>query len=150
MADRFSQTVLTFLRRAGWQEGRKVSQFLISIPGLSLFAKAQEVLTEFGGLHIGEYGPGLECAASDVNLDPHLAIHLGPELRNHESSNGLRLFPLGEVHRGHGYLIIDENDHLYLLSDELTPYSNSFVDGLEALLLGKRAPLKDKASKCEK
>jgi hypothetical protein len=89
MADDFSSAVLEILRRAGWHEGRNVTA-IVPPPQFSLFPCAQDVLAEFGGLHIGECGAGVDCATSDVNLDPHLATHLTTELKEFESSLNTR------------------------------------------------------------
>jgi hypothetical protein len=140
MAEQFSKPVLDILQKGGWYEGREVSLPLSSPPEFALFPKASQVLHEFGGLHFGECGPGVDCATSDVQIEPRLAAHLLPELRQFAQSRGMNCFPLGEVHRGHGFLIIDENGKTYLLSDELMPYANSFSDSLEMLLLGKQQP----------
>jgi hypothetical protein len=134
MASGFSPSVLELLRKAGWFEGREVP---ISLPvELQPFATARRVLIEFGGLHIGYCGAGVDCATSDVEIDPTLAMHVLPELRAYERSINRRLFPLGEVHLGHGFLIIDELGRTYLLSDELSPLAPMFAECLELLLLG--------------
>ena len=137
VADRFSPPVLDILRRAGWFDGRRVA--VVPSPGIRLFPKAHEVLAEFGGLRMGKCGAGMECATSDVQIEPGLATHLTSELHEAERSLNTRLFPLGEVHRGHGYLIIDEYGRTYLLSDKLSPFAPTFSRCLELLLLGKKA-----------
>jgi hypothetical protein len=137
MVDRFAMPVLDILRRAGWFEGRNIA--VAPPPQFFLFPKANDVLAEFGGLHIGQCGSGIECATSDVQIEPSLATHLSSELNGAEQSLNVRLFPLGEVHRGHGYLIIDEYGRTYLLSDELSPFAPTFVRSLELLLLGMKA-----------
>jgi hypothetical protein len=138
MENKFSQATKEILRKAGWFGGRNVTQTLAPAIQLELFPKAQEVLSEFGGLHIGECGPGIDCATSDVNISPDLCVHLTNELKDRSVRIGKRLFPLGEVHRGHGFLVIDEDGRTYLLSDELVLHGATFWDSLEALLLGKR------------
>jgi hypothetical protein len=141
MTNRFSGPTREILRKSGWFDGRKVAHVFPAIT-LEQFPKAREVLSEFAGLHIGECGPGIDCATSDVNISPDLCIHLTHELKDRSEKIGYKLYPLGEVHRGHGYLIIDEAGNTYLLSDELTLHANSFGDGLEALVLGKRLLVK--------
>jgi len=137
--DSFSPLVADILRRSGWFEGRDVSRSLSPPPRFALFPKAEEVLKEFGGLRFGTCGPGVDFAASDLVIDPGLAIHLKEELKDYERAAGSRLYPLGEVHRGYGYLVIDELGRTYLLSDELVPFAASFSRTLEMLLLGKNA-----------
>jgi hypothetical protein len=138
MASSYSGPLLALLRRGGWFEGRTSSEFLIGAPHLDLFPKAEEVLREFGGLHLGECGPGIECATSDVEIDPNLTVHLASDLAQFAASKKLKLYPLAEVHRGHGFLIIDEHGRVYLLSDDLVPFAPTFGQGLELLLLGKK------------
>lgn len=138
MSNRFSPQVESALKAAGWFEGRRVDLDKSSLGALSLFNKAEDVLNEFGGLHFGNCGPGIDCATSDVKIDPSVAVHLAPELRTYASARSTRLFPLGEVHRGHGYLVIDEAGNIYLLSDVLEPFAPTFPQSLELLLLGRK------------
>jgi hypothetical protein len=137
--DRFSPLVADVLRKSGWFAGRDVSQSFFSPPEFALFPEAEEVLKEFGGLRLGSCGAGVDFATSDVVIDPGLATHLKEELKGYEHSVKAKLFPLGEVHRGHGYLVIDEQGRVYLLSDELAPFASTFSRSLEMLLLGKNA-----------
>jgi hypothetical protein len=137
-ADLPSSAVAAILEQAGWYEGRDVPSQLLAPDGLTLFPVAEAVLREFGGLRFGECGAGVDFATSDVVIDPRLAVHLKAELDEYGRPLGTRLFPLGEVHRGHGYLVIDEQGRTYLLSDKLSPLAVSFSQALESLLLGVR------------
>lgn len=136
--DSLSTAVTAILERAGWHEGRDVPLPLLAPGGPTLFPVAEAVLREFGGLRFGHCGAGVDFATSDVVIDPGLAVHLKAELDGYGRPLGTRLFPLGEVHRGHGYLVIDEQGRAYLLSDELSPLAASFSQALESLLLGVR------------
>ncbi len=118
--DTLSPAIAEILERAGWYEGRDVPIPLSAPDGLTLFPIAEAVLRQFGGLRFGECGAGVDFATSDVVIDPGLAVHLKSELDEYGRPLGTRLFPLGEVHRGHGYLVIDEQGRTYLLSDELS------------------------------
>jgi len=70
------------LLAAGWFEGRNVLRSL-SLPNeFALFPTAVETLSEFAGLHFGICGPGIDCATSDVRIDPNLAAHLASELND--------------------------------------------------------------------
>lgn len=133
-----SSAVAAILERAGWYEGRDVPLPLFAPDGLTLFPVAEAVLGEFGGLRFGKCGAGVDFTTSDVVIDPGLAVHLKAELDDLGRFLGTRLFPLGEVHRGHGFLVIDEQGRTYLLSDELSPLAASFSQALESLLLGVR------------
>jgi len=128
--------VVDSLTNAGWFPGRRVDITALERLGLSLFPAAKSVLQEFFGLHIGVCGPGKECATSDVLVDPSATTHLLEELREYEQLLGVRLFPLGEVHRSYGFLLIDERGRTYLLSDEIIPFARSFDDSLEKLVKG--------------
>lgn len=144
MNDRFSSPVARTLRWAGWYEGRSIA---VKIPPeLDVFPLAYEVLAEFGGLHVGRTGPGIDCAMSDVEIDPVLGAHLRPVLNPYEKELATRLFPLGEVHLGHGYLVIDELGRTYLFGDGgLEPWASTFSRCLELLLLGKKPDPEDVA-----
>jgi hypothetical protein len=126
-----SSAVAAILARAGWYEGRDVPLPLLAPDGLTLFPVAEAVLREFGGLRLGECGAGVDFATSDVVIEPGLAVNLKAELDEYGRPLGTRLFPLGEVHRGHGYLVI--------LSDVSSPLAASFSQAIESLLLGVRA-----------
>ena len=134
-----SSAVAAILERVGWYVGRDVPLPLFAPDGLTLFPTAKAVLREFGGLRFGECGAGVNFATSDVVIDPRLTVHLKAELDECGRPLGTRLFPLGEVHRGYGYLVIDEQGRTYLLSDELSLLANSFSQALESLLLGVNA-----------
>jgi SUKH-3 immunity protein len=139
MSARFSDPVVEALRKAGWYEGRLISSSDISPSELTLFPAAEKVISEFGELHIGESGPGIDFATSDVNIDPRLGAHLWHDLNDIGSARRTRLYPLGEVHLGHGLLIIDEQGRIYLWADDLERFAGSFSQALEMLVLGKRS-----------
>jgi SUKH-3 immunity protein len=131
-----SPRVAELLTKAGWYPGRSVPTSPFIPDGFVSFRAAETVLREFGGLHFGECGAGVDFAGSDVEIDPRLADHLKAELAEHEQPLGARLLPLGEVHRGYGDLVIDERGRTYLLFDGLSPLASSFSQALESLLLG--------------
>lgn len=123
------------LKHAGWNEHRS-----IPLPPLpeeyTLFEAAERVLKEFGGLHPGEVGPGENFARSDVKYDPSAACGLSA-VTGLTAPNGMRIFPLGEFHRGHACLFIDEAGNVYTYFDELAPLADSHDEGLSKLLLGR-------------
>lgn len=136
MSASFSPTVIDSLLAAGWHEGRCVSTKEYENLGCELFPTARQVLQEFAGLHIGNCGPGRECATSDVNIDPLLATHLAEELRGYGRRLGTQLYALGDFQHSHGYILIDEFGKSYLLNDEMIPFAQSFADALEKLICG--------------
>jgi hypothetical protein len=105
-----------------------------------LHSAAESVLVEFGDLHIGTVGTGIDLATSDILVNPTVA--LGEDDRFYDyfpPLKGKALFPLGEVHRGHAFLAIDANGEVFELMDEVYCYWRSFGSALEALLLGLRS-----------
>ena len=136
MSERFSKQVLQLLKEAGWFEGRNIVISEDAQVNLQPFAAAVSVLSEFGGLHIGHCGAGIECATSDVEIDPALTTHLSPDLREYERTWNTKLFALGDFQHSHGYLIIDSDGKAYLMNDTLDYFAVSFDQALEKLLLG--------------
>ena len=108
---------------------------------------AEAALREYGALHVGEVGPGLEAARSDIAFDPLLAegeedclLEAFPEVR------GRALFPLGEVHRGHGFLAIAEDGEVFLVMEEVFARWPTLTVAVEALLLGLKHPAEPPAA----
>lgn len=137
----FPQSVARVLEEAGWHESRNV----IHSPELpsesNLFQFAKEVLSEFGGLRIGASGEGIDCAKSEIIIDPKYLTYFNSELKEFESILQTRLVPVGELDGGHGYLVIDEEGRTYILSamsHTLGPLAPTFSHCLELLILGKR------------
>lgn len=137
MTARFSPRVEAELRAAGWFEGRRTDISIWDTFPMRPFAAAREVLVEFGGLRIGDTGPGTDFARSDVDLTPTWTNLSFDGYHDLERLVGQLLYPLGQVHRRNGELLIDETGTMYLLWEELMHVAPSFDQGLELLLLGK-------------
>jgi hypothetical protein len=138
--------VESLLREAGWHPSRRVPEALarwralLAKEGFVLHPAAEAVLLEFGGLVVGEVGPGLTMVRSDVHLDP--ALVAGERDRLQEYFSELRdrdVYPLGEVHRGHGFLAIARDGEVFLVMDEVHRRWPSFRMALTHLLLGIRS-----------
>jgi hypothetical protein len=144
--NRFSNETEWLLRSAGWFEGRSVPDLvdywqakLESHAGFTLSPVARQVLNEFGGLHIMSKGAGLECARSDINLNPLLAEGEEDRFFTYFSClNGKQLFPLGEAVLGHSFAAIDSTGEVFLIMDQVHYVAESFDLALESLLLGGR------------
>jgi hypothetical protein len=137
LAQRFSQPVLKMLLESGWSEGRRVSISSIPLPDeFSLFAKAEQVLTEFGGLKIGESGRGVNRSASDVEIRPLAGTGLAQELKKYEPLIDASLYPIGYVENRHCTLLIDNLGRVYLINGWLIRRARDFDRALEYLLLG--------------
>ena len=105
-----------------------------------MHAAAEATLLEYGGLHVGSVGPGIDLARSDVQFDPMLAsgerdlfADAFPEL------HGRDVFPLGEAHHGHGFVGLAASGEAFLVMDEVYARWSSFHAALRGLLLGIRA-----------
>ncbi|MGV3607690.1 MAG: SUKH-3 domain-containing protein [Planctomycetaceae bacterium] len=136
MNDNSEGGVAAALKSAGWYPGRSVDISALENIGVEIFPAARTVLQEFYGLHIGTCGPGKECATSDIRLDPLLAAHVIEDFPKYEKGLRVKLFPLGDVHRSHGFVVIDEMGRTYLMDDELVPFARSFEDALKKFVKG--------------
>jgi hypothetical protein len=128
--------VLATLLRSGWFEGRSVDVSVYDRLGMEMSVAAKAVLAEFSGLHIGECGRGIECAASDLQVDPLLCTHLVSEVQAIGDELNQSFFPIGESHRGHGYLLVDSHGRVYIFDDEVRPFAYSFDRALQKLITG--------------
>lgn len=137
-AKRFSAEIVHILEQGRWYEGRTLPFSLPHELQSELFPAAERILREFGGLHVGRAGSGIDMARSDIEFDPYAAAHLVPELREHGLKLQQRLFPLAQFCNAHFYVIIDGRGRIYMLNDELLRLAPSFDQALEFLLLGKK------------
>jgi hypothetical protein len=104
-----------------------------------MFAAARAALEEFGGLRVEARGPGLDHARSSFRIDPGLAQGEEERFAAHEEKLRRRLYPLGEVDGGHGFLAIDEGGAVYVVTDDaVMRVAGSTYAALEALVLGRR------------
>jgi hypothetical protein len=139
MDNHFSESVLTLLLTAGWYPGRKVIPPIEAASPFTLFSRAEELLVEFGGLHIGKCGPGRDFATSDVEITVTGMNHLARELPEYEERFDVRLCPIGKYCHRHGYLLTDVIGRIYALSeiaDDFRLFAATFSQALESLLLG--------------
>jgi len=138
--ERFSLTTLEMLREAGWFPGRDVSADIQQPAGFTLFPAALNALKEFGLLHIGRRGPGVEFVRTPVIIDPMLG--LGEDERFIDLSEIIhtKLYPLGETEDRHGFLAIDEYSRVFLIMGDLCFVGNTVDEGLENLLNGLKKP----------
>jgi hypothetical protein len=143
---RFSSETEQLLKRAGWFEGRCDSSQveawaheMESPDGFKMSSVARSVLKEFGGLHIKPDGPGLECARSDIEINPLLAKCEEDRFFSFSCFQSKQVFPLGEAVVGHTFAAIDEEGKVHLVMQEVQLVANSFDAALESLLLGMRS-----------
>lgn len=132
--------VFRILKSAGWNPTRDVSHSIPSLDGFQIFPAAKDVLREFLGLKFGKVGTGVDCATSDIEIDPFAASHFDIELREkYERELKTTLFPLGEYHNSHGCIIIDKEGRIYkLIEGELVPFASCFQKAITHILLGTK------------
>jgi SUKH-3 immunity protein len=138
----FSASITKILKDGGWYEGRHVADTLVWPSEYVVFDRAFEILDEFGGLHIGKAGEGINMATSDVNFDSAYTGGLQSVVKTYEESLHTRLYPVADCHNSHFFLLADEKGACYAYSfdDTLIYFADSFEETLEMLLLGIRPP----------
>src|SRR5947209_5501189 len=123
---RFAPQVEEVLKASGWFEGRNTEGSLHLPDGFEMFPAASRILVEFGGLKGGHVRAGITMAASDFDLRPELAQGESDRFQEFEKELGVRLYPLGEAHRGHYFLAIDESGRVYLVMDDIMVLGEDF------------------------
>jgi hypothetical protein len=101
---------------------------------------AFDVLAELGGLTVGKCGAGIECATSDLAFEwsdfaDDTVTWWGQRLRTH-------LIKVAEYHHVHGELYVDSAERCFsasLVDDNFSFIGDTFGEGVERLLLGKRS-----------
>jgi hypothetical protein len=150
---RFSSETEQLLKASGWFEGRSVPNLVeswrveLETPGgFMMSSAASQALREFGGLHIQATGAGINCARSDIDLNPALAKFEEDRFFSFHCLQGRQLFPLGEAIVGHVFTAIDEKGQVFLIMQDVHFVASSFEAALENLLLGKRTILLEEAA----
>lgn len=142
--------VRRMLIEAGWHPDRD-EQGTLELPAdFEIFPAALQVLKEFGMLRVGTGGTGIDRARSTLYLNPRLADGESDRFEPFESQIGDRLYPLGEVDGGYGFLAIDRRGRVFWIMDFVQFVAEKFDESLEVLLLGKRGVASDPAFWLEK
>ncbi|MEV0091191.1 SUKH-3 domain-containing protein [Streptomyces sp. NPDC050738] len=127
------------LRTAGWRPGRTIDitnwRTLLEAGGLQMHESASTFLREYGGLSIGNGGPGITSARETFELDPLLALGEEDRFLDWGDEIGRHLFPLGELCDGRFFLGMDEFSEIYLIETWIARFG-PMPDGLDNLLLG--------------
>ncbi|NMP16007.1 SUKH-3 domain-containing protein [Thalassotalea sp. Y01] len=123
---------------AGWYKGRQIkstSQTLDS-PNKA-HENALAVLTEFGGLNVGEVGAGREISASDVSFKSD-AVNFGGMIGNCWQDIDVSLFAFASAHHDHMILLVDDNNCFYIFTDpdEQLYKIGNFEETMRRVLLG--------------
>jgi hypothetical protein len=134
--DELPNSVRPFFVAAGWYPGRRVEVPLV-IPAGHVAAR---ILSQFGGLKVGQCGRGQECATSDIAFE-HIWSE-EPEISVWSELLDSALFSIGEYQHRHGRLYVDGVGRLYSLSlihDAFAFEGSTFGEAMERLLLGRRS-----------
>jgi hypothetical protein len=123
-------------REAGWFPDRSVE-----VAGdVSHTHPAYHILRAFGGLTVGITGPGEDCASSDIAFGC-TPCHCA-SIDDWEHALNTELVCLGDYHNGHGQLWLDRQGRLFsqgMVAPMMLFEGNSFAEGVEALLKGRRS-----------
>ena len=123
---------------AGWHEGR---QFRVKMQTLNSSNSANKnsvaVLTEFGGLNVGEVGVGRGVSASDISFRVE-ALDFGSEFHNYWTGLNISLFAFASAHHDHMLLLVDDDNEFYIFTDpdEQLYKIGSFEETMKRVLLG--------------
>lgn len=123
---------------AGWHKGREIKvkkQVLNSFK--SAYKNAVTVITEFGGLNVGEVGAGRELSASDICFRTE-TFDFGSEFHNYWVNLNTSLFSIASAHHDHMLLLVDDSNDFYIFTepDEQLYKVGSFDETVKRVLLG--------------
>lgn len=123
---------------AGWHKGRKVKikKPLFGFKNVA-HQNANVILTEFGGLEVGEVGAGREISASDISFR-YEAFDFRSEFYDYSSNLNKTLYAFASAHRDHILLLVDDDNIFYIFTDpdEKLYKIGSFNETVKRVLLG--------------
>jgi len=132
------QYIKKLFTNAGWHEGRQIKIKTKIFKSLnSAYKNAIDVLSEYGGLSVGEVGAGRELSASDICFKTE-TFDFGSEFHNYWASLDVSLFAVASAHRDHMLLLVDEGNSFYIFTDpdENLYKIGSFEETVKRVLLG--------------
>lgn len=141
---RFSAKTEYTLQRAGWYPGRQVPAKIASwksnemLSYFEMFPTAEKVLLEFGDLRVDQKGPGETRAREPFVVDPTFAANEQRLFGYYSTLVNTRLYPLGEVHSGYNFWAIGEDNHVYVLMNDIRLLGKDIDDALENLIIGRK------------
>ena len=121
---------------AGWRHGDALVTFKQDTT--SADEHASQILRQFGGLHVGEIGPGTEVSASDVRFyaDPRPEVSIAAQpWKRHVG----KVVAFATAHHDHMILFVSEKATYYVFTDpdeRLYSAGASFGDLMQRLLYG--------------
>lgn len=150
MDSRFPDYVENAVRRSGWSPTRRVPYDSRTLP-VALFAAAQSVLEEFGGLRVealppAQLAPDASLASIGVWIDPAARLkefgnqeRFLEEINDIQAATGLTLFPLGRSDDGWILLYADNRGcvfGMFIPTGEFKLIAPTFDEALTILLTG--------------
>jgi SUKH-3 immunity protein of toxin-antitoxin system len=120
---------------AGWAAPRQVTV----PPVVPRQHPAYEILTEFGGLKIGQVGRGEECAKSALTFE---YVESNPAIPAWADLLQSQLIGVAEIDNGHAELYVDASGRFFFAScihDAFAFAGVSFGEAMECVLLGRRS-----------
>lgn len=134
----FPEDIDEIIKHQGWFPGRRYEGPKHRPDGYAIFPAAEAILEEFEGLKLGTTGPGVDCARSDIEMDPFYGDGMAEVI--HENNNQLgrrmRYYPLAGVHKGHMVMFVDDDGAIYLYFDSLEFYASNFKEAIINLMRG--------------
>jgi hypothetical protein len=123
---------------SGWYKGRstKVQNNVLDL-FKPAYKNALKIIKEYGGLTVGEVGPGRDLSASEICFYSK-TFDLGKEFNHYWSGNISSLFSVASAHRDHMQIVVDENNNFYIFTDpdEKLYFGGSFQYTVNKVLLG--------------
>ena len=141
--NRLSASIEPIFVRAGWRSGRRVA---VSHK-ISKDHPASALISEFGGLKVGNCGPGVECAAGDVWFSSTQPAYDPPdEIQELTKLLQTELIYFAAAHNAHEQLYIDRQGRIFAIAEVTSGASLAgwdFKEAMGKLLLGRRlTPIK--------
>ena len=121
---------------AGWHEDR-IFDVRGTTPSNAAHMHAIDVLSKYGGLAVGEVGPGRDLSASDISFKTE-PFDFSSEFHNHWKSLKVSLYAFASAHHDHMLLLVDEQGEFYIFTDpdEQLYQIGCLKDMLAKVLLG--------------
>jgi hypothetical protein len=117
----------------GWYPGRNVLEQLSLPIDYPVFPMALRVLAEFGGIEVGEMGPGINMGSSIITFDPTEREGTYERLRGEHPK---RIYPIAMVDHGHALLFVDEEGSILYYAGKLELINTDIWEALTSLVLG--------------
>jgi hypothetical protein len=105
---------------------------------MSAYAIASAIVDEFGGLRVGECGPGTEEGTSDVHFYKHLRPEVSDVFKPWVRQIG-EVLAFATAHRDHMFLAVGADSRFYVLTEpdsQLYMGPSDFGDLMRCLLCG--------------